>query len=70
MLIVSVMTGINHYVREDIDEDGNMEALVCWLDITTIVWAFIMPVGVIIAFNFCVVAIVVHVAYQAVSLKR
>ena len=69
-LLVSSITGVNHYIREYVDTEGNKDIVLCWLDTDAIVWSFILPVGLIILFNLGVVAMVVKVAHYSASHHR
>ena len=70
MVFLSLLSGDNHYVREGVDENGNSEAVACWIDASHIVWLFILPVGFMIVFNIFVVIIVVSIAYKVASNHR
>ena len=70
VLLISSLTDVNHYVKENVDTEGNKEAVLCWLDLDSIVWAFIFPVALMILFNLGVVIMVVNVAYHSASHHR
>ena len=63
--VVSIFTDSHYYVRQE-----NVDQVLCWLDVEPIIWSFIIPVSLIIVFNFGVVIIVVNVAYHSSSLHR
>ena len=70
VILISSLIGVNHYVRGEPDDDGNPEAVACWVDVSYIVWVFILPVGLMIMFNICVVIMVVSIAYKVASNHR
>ena len=69
-LLVSFLNGVNHYVRFEVDSDGNRAAVDCWLDVDSELWAFIFPVALMILINLCVVIRVINIAYHATSQPR
>ena len=64
-LATSIVSGETHYVREYFDENGFPEVIVCWLDVETIIWSLVIPVSMMILFNFGVVILIANVAYHS-----
>ena len=64
-LATSIVSGKSHYLREYFDENGGLEEIVCWIDIESIIWSLIIPVSLMILFNFGVVILIANVAYYS-----
>ena len=68
--VVSVLTESHYYVRQYLDDEGNVDQMLCWLDVDPIIWSFIIPVSLMILFNLGVVIMIVNVAYHSASHHR
>ena len=68
--VVSVATESHFYVRQYLDDEGNVDQIFCWLDVDPIIWSFIIPVSLMILFNLGVVIMIVNVAYHSASHHR
>ena len=65
LLVTSHFDEKSHYIRFT-DGPGSIDdPTLCWIDIDSMVWAFIGPLIIILVLNFIIVVMVVKTAMEA-----
>ena len=65
LLITSHFDERSHYIRFTDGPDSIGDPTLCWIDIDSMVWAFIGPLIIILVLNFIIVVMVVKTAMEA-----
>ena len=65
LLITSHFDERSHYIRFTDGPDSIGDPTLCWIDIDSMVWAFIGPLTIILVLNFIIVVMVVKTAMEA-----
>ena len=66
----SYFDGISHYIRHSENPDTFGEPNLCWIDIDSMLWAFIGPLIVILILNFIIIVMVLKTAIEATLRSR
>ena len=70
LLINSYFDGNSHYIRYSENPDTFGDPNLCWIDIDSILWAFIGPLIVILVLNFIIIVMVLKTAMEATIRSR
>ena len=70
LLLTSHFDGISHYIRISENPDTFGEPNLCWIDIDSMIWAFIGPLIVILVLNFIIIVMVLKTAMEVTLRSR
>ena len=70
LLIKSQLDEVSHYIRISDNPDTDSKPTLCWIDLESMLWAFIGPLIAILAMNFVIIIMVLKTALESTLRSR